>query len=109
MHQVNLTSARKLADDIKLAHAAVDTALIQMTRLTTNMLEVGTETGLAAAEGQKALEAVAEGITTIVVGRSRIVRAHRQMVTLQDRSNLAVTDLGCLPGPLNKGRLAAVG
>jgi hypothetical protein len=109
MHQINMTSARRLASDIKHAHAAVDTALIHMTRLATNMLEVGAETGLAAADSQKAIEAAAEGITGMVAGRNRIVRMHRQMASLKDQSNLAVTDLGCLPGPLAGTHLSAVG
>jgi len=109
MHIVKVTSARKLAADIHRAHAAVDQALIEITRLTTDMLEIACESHIAAAEGQKALEAVTEGISTFVAGRSRIVRAHRQMAGIKGRSNLEVIDMGCLPGPLTTGNLAAVG
>lgn len=108
MHQLNPTSAHSIASDIQQAHSAVDVALIKLTRLATNMLEAGVEAKLPAAQGQKALEAAAEGITTFVVGRNRIVRVHRQMAGIKNESNLKVMDMGCLPGPLT-ARLAAVG
>lgn len=104
--QIKHTSALVVADELKQTRTAVDAALLQMSRLTSSMIEVGSEANLPAAQGQKALEAAADGFQTFVAGRARFVDAHRHMATIKGRSNLKETDIGCgFDNPLTSAEL----
>jgi hypothetical protein len=106
--EIKRTSALVVADELKQTRSAVDSALLQMSRLTSSMIEVGTEAELPAADGQKALEAAADSFQTFVVGRARFVDAHRHMVAIKGRSNLKEVDIGCGFGnPLTGAELAS--
>jgi hypothetical protein len=88
-------SALIIADELKQTRSAVDSALLQMSRLTSSMIEVSTEANVPAAKGQKALEAAADSFQTFVAGRARFVDAHQHMAVIKGQSNLKETDVGC--------------
>ncbi len=96
MIELEYKAADKVSDDILKTHAALDEALLQLSVLTQSMVEASRSAQIPAAESQKALEAVSDGITGLMASRRGFVSAHKHMIIIKGLSNQCETDFGCL-------------
>lgn len=97
MLKIEHTTGMVIAEDLRASIKAIDSALMQETRLTGSLLEASEQIGLPVAHSQKLLEGMARGFERLVAGRADMLSVVRQVNTIRGQSNLSVTDFGC-PG-----------
>lgn len=110
MIDLDYRRAQNVSDDILATHTALDEALLKLSALTKSMVDASRDAGMPAAKNQKALEAVSEGIISLMASRRGFVSAHKHMIVIRGESTQQETDFGCLGnGPLKgKSPLRAV-
>ena len=101
MTELDYHEAQNVSDNIIATHAALDEALLKLSQLTGSMVQASRTSQMPAADSQKALEAVSEGISSLMTSRRGFVSAHKHMIVIRGKSNHQETDFGCLgEGPL---------
>ena len=96
MTELNYDDAQNVSDDIIATHQALDEALLKLSELTGSMVQASRSSDMPAAENQKALEAISEGISGLMTSRRGFVSAHKHMVVIKNKSNQQETGFGCL-------------
>lgn len=87
-----------VASDTKNAVAAYDDALLNSVRMYASVIEATQASNLPAAQSQKLLASMTEGLQSVVRGRSELVATIRQLVAIKGQSNFAPEDFGCPVG-----------
>ncbi|NJM50853.1 MAG: hypothetical protein HC843_08200 [Sphingomonadales bacterium] len=102
MTKLDYHDAQNVSNNIIATHEALDEALLKLSALTESMVFASRNAGMPAADSQKALEAVTDGISGLIASRRGFVSAHKHMIIVRNQSNQQVTDFGCLGsgGPL---------
>ncbi|MFC4291236.1 hypothetical protein ACFOWX_02285 [Sphingorhabdus arenilitoris] len=98
MTKLDYHDAQNVSDNIIATHQALDEALLKFSALTESMICASRTANMPAAESQKALEAVTDGISGLMASRRGFVSAHKHMIIVRNHSNHQVTDFGCLSG-----------
>jgi hypothetical protein len=94
MH-IDRQAGKVIADQVMAAHAAVQNAIAEISRLGACMAEAEHSSNVAPAHSQKAYEALADTLLRQVSTRASLVSAQRQMAALKAKSNLETVGFGC--------------
>jgi hypothetical protein len=98
MLKIEDTTGMVIAEDTKATIKAIDSALLQKTRLAGSVLEASDQIGLPMAHSQKLLEGMARGFEHLVAGRADMLAVVRQLRAIKGQSSLDVVDYGCPDG-----------
>jgi hypothetical protein len=98
MLKIELATGMVISEDLKASIKAIDSALLQETRLTSSLIEASDQIGLPINHSQKLLEGMARGFEKLVSSRSDMLAVVRQVNAIRAQSTLEVVDLGCPVG-----------
>jgi hypothetical protein len=103
-----ISSARKIASELKATEKDCDTALANNARLVATMLDARVAAGLPARAGREALGKAIEAITHAAKAREMLIDTHHELAQLNIRE-LAAGDMSeCPEDWLTIGRLTLV-
>ncbi|MFA9200239.1 MAG: hypothetical protein ACEQR8_03490 [Cypionkella sp.] len=97
MLQIEPSSGQVIASDIQHSITAIDQAALSLSRLCASVLEVSSSEKLPVVAGQEALAKISAGLAMVIEGRALIAHATREIIKVQDRSNLKTVGFGCPP------------
>lgn len=109
MIDLNYHQASEVSNNILATHEALDDALLKLSALTQSMVHASRGAGMSAGKSQKALEAISEGLSGLMVSRRGFVAAHKHMIIIRNQSNHQVTDFGCNANGTSPSRGSAAG
>ena len=69
MIDLNYHQASEVSNNILATHEALDDALLKLSALTQSMVHASRGAGMSAGKSQKALEAISEGLSGLMVSR----------------------------------------
>jgi hypothetical protein len=95
---------RQGAQQLTIAENAVEAALMEVTKLVSNLGEMRLKSNLSPVLGQGAIQALAESITLLSTARGKMVAAHEQLDEVKTRIGCGAVAMGAL----DKGDASAI-
>jgi hypothetical protein len=91
-----------VAADTQSAIETLDRALAQQSRMCASIIEAAHDSNLSIGTTQPLLDAISNGLRSLVESRAHLTKAARHVAVIQGKSNLRETSFGC-PNGLYKG------
>ncbi len=98
MFHKRMTAARKVADHLIAAEAAIDEAVSRTAALAAAMPDARIEADIAAEIGQDALMSAMQACHALVDARAKLVATHHRLAEARDAIHLSPKAFGTLPG-----------
>ena len=91
--------AQQVANKLFATENAVDTAIVEASKLMAGLVEARREIGVSAVVGHEATGKVAEAITALAEARRAIVEAHNELAEVKLRIGIRTKMVGTFPKP----------
>lgn len=107
MHEIEPAAGRVVANDTQNAVEAVDRAVMSLAHLCASIVEVSKASRLPIATAQPALANAGETLAKLIASREDMSQATRQLIAVQNASNLRTVAFGCPPLPASGNKSGA--
>jgi glutamine phosphoribosylpyrophosphate amidotransferase len=98
MPRTRIMAAQSVAKELSIAESSIDETIQSIATLTATMAAARVDARLAIASGQDALLSVANAMRLVSDARGELVRAHGQLLTVQDDMGLKELSFGNMAG-----------
>jgi hypothetical protein len=88
MRNQRIAAVHHVVPELKAAEQRIDDALIQMSKLTTAIIEARRDAGLAATFGHDAIEGAGATFGTLMMARRQVVETHGKLDELKSQMGL---------------------
>lgn len=103
MNDIKESMGAVIASDTQHAAETLDAAILAQARLCASLVEVNAEVKLSMQVSQRILQSATNGLSGIVATRAELLSVIKQLIVVQDQSNLQPVSFGC-PNGYHKGR-----
>lgn len=97
MHDIEPAAGQVVASDTQKSVEAVDQAVMSLAHLCASIVEVSKASRLSISTAQGALAMAGTGLTKAISSREDLSRATRELIKIQNASNLETVAFGCPP------------
>lgn len=99
MHDIEPAAGQVVAKDTQSSVDAVDKAVMSLAHLCASIVEVSKASNLPISTAQSALANAGASLTQLIASREAMSQATRDLIAIQNASNLRTVGFGCPPMP----------